>query len=213
MDNTGKLVLFGTVALAVLFIRRAVGGSAAPIKETTLERQVMRHRRLIWEAGLKHDVDPALIAAIMAVESSGIHQGARQIVVTDYTGMMSVDYVVGLMQIRLDTASAYCQIPDAITLELDAINVDCGVKYLRAMIDRFFYQGGIPDAVSAYNAGPGNVRPGGPSMVGGMQYVNLSYIRRVLGMVARFRLLFMGSQGAAVYMQQFPGNKWRFEIP
>jgi soluble lytic murein transglycosylase-like protein len=117
------------------------------------------------------------------------------------------------MQIRLDTASAYCQIRDIISLEPDAINIDCGVRYLRLMLDRFFYQGGIPDAVSAYNAGPGNVRPGGPSDVGGLVYINLGYIRRVLGMVARFRLLFMGSQGAAVYMSRFPGNRWRFEIP
>ena len=209
MDKTGKLLLFGTVALSVLFIRRALGATAAPIKATTLERQVMRHSSLIWQVALKHDVEPALIAAIMANESSGIHRGARPVSVRTYTGEQATDYVVGLMQVRVDTAGIYCQIWHRYDLEPDAVNVDCGVKYLRAMLDKF---GKVAPAVSAYNAGAGSlVRD--VSMVGGMQYANVAYVRSVLVMIGRFRLLFMGTQGAGVYMTRFPGDKWRFEIP
>ena len=113
------------------------------------------------------------------------------------------------MQVRLDTAKAYCNIEDVEALEKNEANVQCGVRYIRKMLDRFR---SIPPAVSAYNAGPGNVGSD-PSMIGGRQYVNLTYIRAVLGMVQRFRFLFMAAKGANVYMSLFPSNKWRFEIP
>lgn len=210
MDNAGKLALFGGVALAVLFISRAVGkASRPPIEETALERQVMRHKDLIWRMAVRYDADPALIAAIMARESSGISRGARLIVVTTATGEQATDYVVGLMQVRVDTAGMYCDLWHYLDLIPDDANVECGVKYLRAMLDRF---GSVPPAVSAYNAGPGGVTYD-TSMVGGRQYVNVSYVRRVLEMVQRFRLLFMAWNGANVYMSLFPHNKWRFEIP
>ena len=208
MDNTGKLALFGGAALALIFLRRAVGGKA-PIDATALERQVMRHRDLIWSMAVKYETDPALIAAIMAMESSGRSQPARAIRVRDYAGHEVIDYVVGLMQVRLDTAHIYCDIWHSYDLEPDAANVECGVKYLRAMLNKF--QNIVP-AVSAYNAGAGSVVYD-TSMVGGMQYVNISYIRRVLGMVQRFRLLFMAYQGGNVYMTLFPSQKWRFDIP
>ena len=81
--------------------------------------------------------------------------------------------------------------------------------YLKAMLDRF---GQIHLAVSAYNAGSGRV-PTQTSMVGGMQYVNLTYMRNVLGMIQRFRLLFMGYKGAEVYLSYFPPQLWGFEVP
>lgn len=208
MDNTGKLALFSVAALALIFLRRAVG-SQAPIAETALERQVMRHKALIWRVAVKYDTDPAVIAAIMANESSGRDQPARPIRVTTYTGEPASDYVVGLMQVRVDTAKIYCDIWTAYDLQPNEANVECGVKYLRAMVDKF---NALHLAVSAYNAGAGNV-PWETSMVGGMHYVNIRYIRNVLGMVQRFRLLFMAYKGANVYMALFPSQKWRFEIP
>lgn len=207
MDK-GKLAIFSIAALALIFLRRAVG-SEAPIDATALERQVMRHRDLIWRMAVKYDTDPALIAAIMAMESSGINQPARAITVRDYAGEQITDYVVGLMQLRVATAGQYCDLWHRFEIKDAAPNVECGVKYLRAMIDKF--QNIVP-AVSAYNAGAGSV-VFDSSMVGGMQYVNISYVRRVLGMVQRLRLLFMAYKGANVYMSLFPSQKWRFEIP
>jgi soluble lytic murein transglycosylase-like protein len=208
MDNTGKLAIFSAAALAVLLARRAFSVDA-PINATALERQVMRHKDLIWRMGLKHDTDPALIAAIMAAESSGRSQPARLIYVRNYAGEEVMDYVAGLMQVRLDTANIYCDIWHQHDLQQDGPNVECGVKYLRAMLDQF---GKVHLAVSAYNAGAGSIVYDS-SMVGGMQFVNIKYMRRVLGMIQRFRLLFMSSHGADAYMRLFPPQKWSFEIP
>ena len=210
MDNTGKILIITGIAVSALMLRKALGGAAnPPIAPSLLERQVMRHDDLIWRVAQRQDVEPALIAAIMAVESSGIHRGARRIDVRKYDGQPGTDYVVGLMQVRLATAGTYCDIWPTFDLEPDAENVDCGVRYLKAMLDKF---GAVAPAVSAYNAGAGRVQ-WDSSMVGGMQYVNLSYVRKVLGMIPRFRLLFMGSQGASLYMTLFPGNRWDFVTP
>ena len=210
MDNTSKVFLFGGIALSVLLARRALGSaSAPPIKPTLLETQVMRHGDLIWSVGRAYDVEPALIAAIMALESSGIHRGARLISVTDYDGQRATDYVVGLMQIRVATAGRFCEIWHRYDLEPDQVNVECGVKYLRAMLDKF---GKVAPAVSAYNAGAGSIEHD-TSMVGGMQYVNVAYVRKALEMIPRFRLLFMHRQGAGNYLNVFPGQKWSFETP
>lgn len=208
MDKTGKLMIFSVAALAVLLARRSLG-SDAPIAATALERQVMKHKDLIWRVAVSQDVDPALIASIMAAESSGRDQQARIIHVRDYSGNPATDYVVGLMQVRLDTARLYCDLWHQYDLQPNEVNVQCGTKYLRAMLDKF---GKMHLAVSAYNAGSGNV-PTETSMVGGMRYVNISYMRNVLGMIQRFRLLFMGWKGATAYITLFPPNLWRFEIP
>ncbi len=210
MDNAGKVIIFGTVALMVLFVRRAIGGGTdPPIRATALEKQVMRHSDLIWRMGVTYSVEPALIAAIMANESSGISRKARSIPVTLYDGSRGTDYVAGLMQVRLDTAKIHCQIWHQSDLEPDAANVECGVRFLRSLLDKYST---IDPAVSAYNAGAGSIRFD-TSMVGGMQYVNVGYVRNVLGMIPRFRLLFMSDQGANVYLLRFPGEQWRYDIP
>ena len=209
MDNTSKLVLIGGVALSLVVVSRALGKTSPPIPPTALERQVMRHKDLIWRVGVQKDTDPALIAAIIAMESSGISRPARPITVRDYEGREKIDYVVGLMQVRVDTAGQYCHIWTRYDLQPDEVNVNCGVTYLRAMLDKF---GAIAPAVSAYNAGAGRVEVD-TSMVGGMRYVNLEYVRRVMEKIQRYRLLFMGAKGADRYMTLFPSQKWAFEIP
>lgn len=208
MDKTGKLMIYGAVVLGVLLVRRAGGDSGSPIAPTRLERQVMKHKDLIWEMAVKYDTPPALIAAIMANESSGINQDARAITVRDYSGAEKIDYVVGLMQVRVDTAGIYCDLWHQHDLKDARPNVECGVKYLKAMLDKF---DNIVPAVSAYNAGAGNVVM--DTSMRGMEYVNISYIRNVLGMVQRFRLLFMGYKGANAYLMLFPPNRWTYEIP
>ena len=76
-----------------------------------------------------------------------------------------------MMQIMPDTASM---------LGLDdpfdpAKNVDAGAKFLKMMLDR--YQGDIPMALGAYNAGPGRV-----DKAGGVPPINetLQYITNIL---------------------------------
>lgn len=211
MTDTEKILLLAVGGIGLYYVVRGVSGAAeaSPITPTKLERQVMKHKDLIWRKAIKYDVDPGLIAAIMANESSGRPQGCRLIVVKAYGGEEKMDWVCGLMQVRLDTAKFACDIWHQSDLQDDEANVDCGVKYLRDMLNRF---GQIDSAVSAYNAGPGNVLLD-TSMVGGMEWVNAPYIRAVLEMIPRFRVLFMSYKGADVYMSSFPGRKWRFEMP
>jgi soluble lytic murein transglycosylase-like protein len=211
MDSTEKLLLIGAGAIGLLWAVKAFGraATAPPIEPTRLERQVMGHSDLIWTVADAYDVEPALIAAVMAVESSGVNAAPRQVKVRKYTGEEAYDWVVGLMQVRLDTARENCNVWHHYDLQSPAVNVECGVKYLRSLLDRF---GTVTPAVSAYNVGPGGVI-WDSSMVGGIEYLNVGYIRNVLGMIPRFRVLFMAEKGASLYNGMYPPERWSFEIP
>ncbi len=95
-------------------------------------------KEIIQVASTKHNLDPALIAAVIQVES-GFSEEA-----------LSPKGAKGLMQVMPETG-----------LELGATdlfdpmtNVDAGSRYLRQQLDRF---GSIELALAAYNAGPGAV--------------------------------------------------------
>ena len=95
-------------------------------------------KEIIKVASTKHNLDPALIAAVIQVESG-------------FSGeALSPKGAKGLMQLMPDTG-----------LELGATdlfdpmtNVDAGSRYLRQQLDRF---GSVELALAAYNAGPGAV--------------------------------------------------------
>jgi len=201
MDNRAKFILAGIVAVSYVVIRESAK-SDSPIKAQPLESQVMRHRAAIWSAGVAYGVEPALIASIMSAESSGLPQPPRLVEVSGGT-----DYVVGLMQIRLDTAYDHCDVFAASELENNRKNIECGTNYLRYLLDRF---GLVQRAVSAYNAGPGNISVDPTERI---RYVNPEYVRKVLGMIQRFRLLFMAYKGGNEYLDRFPGWKWEYVVP
>jgi soluble lytic murein transglycosylase-like protein len=96
-------------------------------------------RRLAVDAARRHGLDPDLVVAVAAVESA-----FRPTAVSPKGAQ-------GVMQLMPGTAR------DLGVLDpLDpAANVDAGTRYLRDLLARF--DGDLPKALAAYNAGPGAV--------------------------------------------------------
>jgi soluble lytic murein transglycosylase-like protein len=100
--------------------------------------------RIIREAAERHDVDPALIRAVIQTES---HWNPSAI---------SRRGAAGLMQLIPGTAERY-GVTDVFNPKQ---NVDAGVRHLRGLLNR--YSGNLDLALAAYNAGEGAVaRHGG----------------------------------------------------
>ena len=115
--------------------------------------------KLAAEAALRYSLDPALVQAVVAVES-GFRPDA-----------VSPKGAQGLMQLMPATAR-YLGVKDS----LDPIdNLDGGTRYLRELIER--YNGDLKRALAAYNAGEGAVARHG----GVPPYPEtLAYVRKVL---------------------------------
>lgn len=94
----------------------------------------------ILRAGRRWGVDPLLLAAVVQAES-GFDPDA-----------VSVQGALGLMQVMPDTAALYR--PSADLLD-PRDNLEIGARYLATQLQQF--DGDVPLALAAYNAGPGNV--------------------------------------------------------
>lgn len=99
---------------------------------------------IILQNSRKHDIDPLLVSAIMAVESDYDHKA------------VSNKGAMGLMQLMPGTASDL-----GVENPFDVgQNIEGGTRYMRMMLDRF--AGDTKLALAAYNAGPNAVaRSGG----------------------------------------------------
>ena len=116
--------------------------------------------RLADEAARRHGLDPALVRAVVAVESGFQPQA------------VSPKGAQGLMQLMPATAREL-----GVADPFDAAaNLDGGSRYLRSLLAR--YQGDLAKALAAYNAGMGAVarHRGVPPYAETRQYV-----RKVLG--------------------------------
>jgi soluble lytic murein transglycosylase len=140
------LVIAGLGAVALRLVP-ALTDSAAP---AWYSRTVypLQHGAAIRAAAQKNDVDPALVAAVIYVES-GFDEHAR-----------SPQGAVGLMQVLPATAQEIAHRTggsafDTGDLEDPKVNVRYGTYYLRTVLDQF--DGDTLSAVAAYNAGGGAV--------------------------------------------------------
>lgn len=93
---------------------------------------------LILEVARQHDVEPGLVKAVIAAESNFKPHAVSRV------------GAQGLMQLMPATAAHLGVERPFGVVE----NIDGGVRYLRAMLDRF---GDVARALAAYNAGPGAV--------------------------------------------------------
>lgn len=96
-------------------------------------------RKIVLQTAEKHNVDPALVGAVISTESNW------------NTSAISRKGALGLMQLVPGTAQQL-----GVGNAFDpAQNVDAGVRYLGMMLQR--YDGDLRKALAAYNAGPGVV--------------------------------------------------------
>jgi soluble lytic murein transglycosylase-like protein len=131
-----------------------------------LGEHISTYDNLIIKASEKHNVEPALIKAIIKAESNFNHRavsrkGAR-----------------GLMQLMPATASSL-QVQDSFHPEN---NIEGGVRYLRYLLN--YFNGNLPFALAAYNAGENAViRHRGIPPYRETQM----YVQRVLSYLDKFR--------------------------
>jgi hypothetical protein len=95
--------------------------------------------KLVREAAERHQVDPALVRAVIETESNW------------NPSAISRKGALGLMQLVPTTAQRFGA-NDALSPKQ---NVDAGVKYLKTLLER--YNGNLDLALAAYNAGEGAV--------------------------------------------------------
>jgi soluble lytic murein transglycosylase-like protein len=93
----------------------------------------------VQEAASRHQVDPALVRAVIETESNW------------NASAHSRKGAIGLMQLIPTTAQRF-GVNDAYSPQQ---NVDAGVRYLKALLER--YDGNLDLALAAYNAGEGAV--------------------------------------------------------
>lgn len=94
---------------------------------------------LVREAAERHNVDPALVRAVIETESNW------------NPGAVSRKGAAGLMQLEPTTAQRF----GANDVFNPKQNVDAGVHYLKTLLER--YNGNLDLALAAYNAGEGAV--------------------------------------------------------
>lgn len=146
------------------------------------------YERTVRDAAARYGVSPALLWAVMRVES----RYDRRIV--SYAG------AVGLMQIMPRTAELIARSlgrEDFRTTDLvvPRTSVEFAAWYLRSLIDRF--DGSVPLALAAYNGGPHNVRrwlashPRDVPLDVFLERIPFGqtwhYVRRVMGHYARYK--------------------------
>ncbi len=138
LRNGGEIVCLRSLIVRI----EPDAAPAAPVQEL-VELPPLPARpfaAIIDAVSVRHGVDPALVYALIEVES------AYRPAVRSPKGAM------GLMQLMPATAKRYALVDPFDPLA----NIEAGTRYLRALLDR--YDDDIDSALAAYNAGDGPVR-------------------------------------------------------
>lgn len=127
-------------ALVLVLAVFVVASDVSPARAADLHQEVGRpFQRLIEDVAVRHRIDPGLLAALVDVESG------RNPAATSRAG------AVGLAQLMPATARRF-----GVRDRTDpASNLEGGARYLSWLLKR--YDGNVPLALAAYNAGEGNV--------------------------------------------------------
>jgi Soluble lytic murein transglycosylase and related regulatory proteins (some contain LysM/invasin domains) len=139
-NKQNQIVTQFTFAVALLSISsQGIAGSCDQQHPNVLRQKAHPYHHEITQAAIKYRVSPALIKAVITAEScfrneAKSHKGAG-----------------GLMQLIPATARRF-GVNDRFN---PAENIDGGTRYLRWLLNR--YNGSIPHAIAAYNAGEGRV--------------------------------------------------------
>jgi soluble lytic murein transglycosylase-like protein len=143
VDDNGKRV-FVNGDSPTRHSRSTMGASAAakagaPAPPTPASRNAdsadLRLERIVQEAAARHQVDPALVKAVIRTESGGNPTA------------ISRKGAVGLMQLIPGTAQRF-----GVGNLFDPVqNVEAGTTYLRTLLDH--YNGDLSKSLAAYNAG------------------------------------------------------------
>lgn len=126
---------------------RALSGTRL-YERATDERVTRRYASLIDQYARNNGLDPALVRAVIAVESAFDPHA------------VSAKGAVGLMQVIPETGERYGLVGDAQRSTSErlydpATNLRIGTRYLRDLLDRF--ENDLVLALAAYNAGEGSV--------------------------------------------------------
>lgn len=188
-DGSLLLAIGGMVALLLYALRRRAGPEPEPLPPdfvrlppvlTSVQARVMEHRGIIMAEAKLQGVDPAIICAIIDVESSGNPNA------TNYEANVD-DYSYGLMQVRWTTAQWLCQslgirvsgrCPTREDMLKPGVNIRYGAAYFKYQFVRYT---GYPDkAIAAYNAGTANYNIWG-------NFTNQDYVDRVMRRIEPYR--------------------------
>ena len=136
---------------------------AAPLRFAAPATPPDRLDRIVREAAERHQVDPALVKAVISTESGWNPQA------------VSRKGAVGLMQLIPETAQRF-----GVGNPYDpAQNVEAGTTYLKSLLDR--YDGDLNKSLAAYNAGEHAVdRSGGVPALSRNAPVRAEGDRRIL---------------------------------
>lgn len=153
----------GARALRLLVVVAVLGVAAAVVVELVDVDDVideitlpLKHEDSIRQQAAEKDLDPALIAAVINVESE-----------FDADARSGAD-ALGLMQVTPDTAEAIADESGGTEFVVDDlvnsdINIRYGTYHLRDLLDQ--YEENMIAALAAYNAGSGNVDEWGGSLL------------------------------------------------